>query len=227
MTQPDFNPGRPITLVTFGDSILDCGGYNAHGVHPAALILENDDQLFPEFKGRDLRGLGRNRLDHRAVDGARAPNLFQQVRGLIVPGPAIGLLTIGGNDLLGGLAVDRGPGIEAFGRTLMKFVTDLPVRPLLIGNVYDPTLGDDSRNFLGVDPAVARRNFRLVNEAIARVATVHGQLVDLHAHFLNGDLSWFTMIIEPSLRGASEVRRCFLEAIEHFLPRNAPQASSP
>jgi hypothetical protein len=217
MSELALNQGRPVTLVTFGDSILDCGGYNAHGIHPAALILENDDRLFPDFKGRDLKALGANRLEHRAIDGARAPNLFTQSRGLCVTGPAIGLLTIGGNDLLGGLAIDQGPGIEAFGRTLLRFVTSLPIRPLLIGNVYDPTLGDDSRNFLGVDPSLARRNFRLVNEVIARVAQAQGHLVDLHAHFLKGDLSWFTMIIEPSLRGASEVRRCFLEAIQKIL----------
>jgi hypothetical protein len=34
--------------------------------------------------------------------------------------------------------------------------------------------------------------------------------VDLHAHFLTGDPSWFTKEVEPSLTGASEVRRAFL-----------------
>ena len=149
MTDGLLNQGRPITLVTFGDSILDCAGYNSHRVHPAALILKNDDRLFPEFKARDLSRLGSNRLEHRAVDGARAPNLFEQSAGLFVSGRTIGLLTIGGNDLLAGLARDRGPGIEAFGRTLEKFVAALPIRPLFLGNVYDPTLGDDTRNFLG------------------------------------------------------------------------------
>ena len=43
--------GGPISLVTLGDSILDCAGYNPYGVHPAALLLKNDDILFPEFKG--------------------------------------------------------------------------------------------------------------------------------------------------------------------------------
>ena len=113
--------------------------------------------------------------------------------------------------------MDSGPGIETFGRILLKFVTELPIRPLFIGNVYDPTLGVDSQNFLGLEPALARRNLRQVNDAIARVAGAHGHLVDLHAHFLTGDLSWFTRIIEPSLRGASEIRRCFLEAIEGSL----------
>src|SRR5207248_1660995 len=42
------------TLYTFGDSILDCGHYNAHGVTPGGLLVRNDDRLFPEFRGRDL-----------------------------------------------------------------------------------------------------------------------------------------------------------------------------
>ncbi len=36
---------------------------------------------------------------------------------------------------------------------------------------------------------------------------------DRHARLLTGDPTWYTNIIEPSLRGASEVRRCFLRDI--------------
>jgi hypothetical protein len=49
-----------------------------------------------------------------------------------------------------------------------------------------------------------------MNTAIQQIANRYGQFVDLHAHFLQGDPSWFTATIEPSLRGASEVRRAFL-----------------
>jgi acyl-CoA thioesterase-1 len=38
-------------------------------------------------------------------------------------------------------------------------------------------------------------------------------VVDLHAHFLRGDPSWYVHTIEPSLRGASEVRRAFLAPV--------------
>ena len=78
--------------------------------------------------------------------------------------------------------------------------------------MYDPTLGDDARNFLGVDARIARAKHRRVNEVIGSLAARHGRLVDLHAHFLRGDASWFTHTIEPSLTGASEVRRAFLAA---------------
>lgn len=208
----------PPVLLTFGDSILDCGSYNAHGVHPAALIVRNDDRLFPEFRGQDLSSRGGARLVHGAVDGATVEGLHAQLARVgAVAGPGAVMLTIGGNDLLLGLAADRGPGIAAFERTLAAFLARLRVRPVLIGNVYDPTFGDDRRNFLAVDAATARRNHARVNEVLRQAAARHGVLVDLHAHFLQGDPSWFTQTIEPSLRGASEVRRAFLPHVINAL----------
>lgn len=203
-----------LTVYTFGDSILDCGGYNPYGVHPGALLVRNDDALFPEFRGRDLSARGSARLEHRARDGATVAGLPAQATGLRVEGPAVALVTIGGNDLLGGLIVDAGPGVDRFAQSLDRFLAALPIRPVLLGNVYDPSFGDDRNNFLGVEPALARTNHARVNAAIARLAETYGRLVDLHAHFLTGDPSWFAYTIEPSLRGASEVRRCFLPHVK-------------
>ncbi|MBD2256076.1 SGNH/GDSL hydrolase family protein [Pseudanabaena sp. FACHB-2040] len=199
-----------VTLYTFGDSILDCGRYNEFGVHPGQLLVQNDDRLFPEFQGQDLVARGPARLEHRAQDGATVEDLLFQGRGLRVEGDAIALITIGGNDLLRGLIQDTGPGIAAFANALDTFIQQLPIRPVLLGNVYDPTLGDDSRNFLGIDAGTARNNLQRMNGAIQDIANRYGQFVDLQAHFLKGDSSWFTATIEPSLRGASEVRRAFL-----------------
>lgn len=207
-----------LTVYTFGDSILDSGGYNAHGLTPGRLIVRNEDRLFPEFRGRDLAARGPARLEHRAVDGATVEHLPDQLEGLQVEAPAIALVTVGGNDLLAGLAQDSRPDLAAFAANLERFARDLPIRPVLLGNVYDPTFGDDARNFLNVRPDLARAYHRRVNEAIAGVAARHGKLVDLHAHFLRGEPSWLTMIIEPSLRGTSEIRRCFLAEIEPLLP---------
>jgi acyl-CoA thioesterase-1 len=202
-----------LTLYTFGDSILDCGHYNAYGVHPGQLIVHNNDKLFPEFKGRDLQSRGPARLDHRAVDGATVAGLPAQARGLRPDADSVALLTIGGNDLLRGLVADSGAGIRKFELALETFLRDLPIRPVLLGTVYDPTFGDDARNFLATDARIARANHRRVNDVIASLAARHGRLVDLHAHFLQGDPSWFTRTIEPSLTGASEVRRAFIAAL--------------
>ncbi len=199
-----------VTLYTFGDSILDCGRYNEFGVHPGQLLVQNDDRLFPQFQGQDLASRGLAHLDHRARDGSTVDGLPSQTHGLRVEGTAIALITIGGNDLLRGLIHDTGAGITAFASSLDTFIQQLPIRPVLLANVYDPTVGDDSRNFLGIDAAIARKNLQHMNTAIQEIANRHGQFVDLHAHFLKGDPSWFTATIEPSLRGASEVRRAFL-----------------
>jgi lysophospholipase L1-like esterase len=199
-----------VTLYTFGDSILDCGRYNEFGVHPGQLLVQNDDRLFPEFQGQDLKSRGSARLEHRARDGATVEGLPSQAHRLRVEGKAIALITIGGNDLLQGLIRDTGGGIATFANALDTFVQQLPIRPVLLGNVYDPTFGDDRRNFVGVEPTIARKNLQRMNTAIGEIANRYGQFVDLHAHFLKGDPSWFTATIEPSLRGASEVRRAFL-----------------
>lgn len=199
-----------ITLYTFGDSILDCGGYNEYGVHPGGLLVRNDDRLYPEFRGKDLSSRGPARLEHRAQDGATVDNLQGQARGLKVEGRSVAVLTVGGNDLIRGLVVDNGPGIEEFARDLDSFLKSLPVRLVLIGNVYDPSFGNDANNFLGVEPRIARANHKLMNDVLAEAASRYGALVDLYSHFMKGDPSWYTGTIEPSLIGASEVRRAFL-----------------
>ncbi|MDB5929513.1 MAG: GDSL-like lipase/acylhydrolase [Polaromonas sp.] len=206
---------EPFVLFTFGDSILDCARYNDQGLHPGQLIVHNNDRLFPEFCGKDLQSRGPARLVHCAMDGATVAGLPAQARQAQVQkqANAVALLTVGGNDLLQGLAADTGPGLRAFAASLEAFLAALAVRPVLLGNVYDPTFGDDSRNFLGVEARIARANHRRVNEVIGSLAVRHGRLVDLHRHFLGGEPSWFTRTIEPSLTGASEVRRAFLPAL--------------
>jgi acyl-CoA thioesterase-1 len=200
----------PLTLYTFGDSILDSRWYNDRGLDPGQVLIRNDDELFPECRGQDLSSHGPVRLEHRAVDGATVDALPAQARNLAPSEKAAAILTIGGNDLLRGLLVDRGPGIAVFATALDAFLRYLPIRPVLLGNVYDPTFGDDALNFTGVDPDRARENHRRVNSVIAALASTYGALVDLHAHFLSGDPTWCTHTIEPSLRGTSEIRRCFL-----------------
>lgn len=203
-----------VCVYTFGDSMLDCGHYNAIGVNPGQLLVHNDNRLFPEFHGHDLSSLvGPARLMHRAQDGATVSSLPAQARGLPVEGEAIALLTIGGNDLLSRPDMGQGAEMQRFAEALESFLHSLPIRPVFLGNVYDPTFGDDSLNFLGIEPSLVRESHRLVNEVIAQLAKRYGALVDLHAHFLTGDPSWFTQIIEPSLRGASEIRRCFLRQV--------------
>jgi hypothetical protein len=71
---------HPRVVYTFGDSILDCGHYNAYGLTPGGLLVTNQDALFPEFRGRDLSSRGPARLEHRARDGATLASLPAQAR---------------------------------------------------------------------------------------------------------------------------------------------------
>jgi acyl-CoA thioesterase I len=198
-----------LTLVTLGDSVLDCGHYNSAGLTPGHLLVRNDDRRFPEFRGQDLQSVTPARLEHRARDGATIADLGGQIRGLRIDGPAIALLSISGNDLLLGMVTQALPDPRQFARQLDAFLEILPVRPVLISTIYDPTFGDDRRAFLDVDPAPVRAAHRAFNAILVQAAARVGHLVDLHAHFLRGTPDWFVQTIEPSLVGASEIRRCF------------------
>jgi acyl-CoA thioesterase-1 len=203
-----------LTVHTFGDSILDCGNYNGYAVEPGQLLVRNHDRLFPEFIGRDLSARGPTKLAHHAIDGSVVDDLDDQLAGLVVEEPSLALLTIGGNDLLIGLLDDAGPGIDTFVRKLDAFLRALPLRRVLIGTVYDPTFGDDALNVFGVDPGRGRENHRRINNHLLDLGHKYGAAVDLHRHFLGGRPDWYACTIEPSLNGTSEIRRCFLEAID-------------
>jgi acyl-CoA thioesterase-1 len=205
------------TVATFGDSILDCARYNDHGVDPAGLLVANRDDLVPEFAGLDLTTrLGEVGLIRRAVDGATVDDLPSQLHGLAIEGPAIAIVTCGGNDLIRGFR-EGGLDVGTFIRKLARFLDALPIRPVYLGTVYDPTFGDDSTygNILRLDdPSRARLNFQALNAALVALAPRYGSIVDIHAHFLTGSAEWYIRTIEPSLIGASEIRRCVLEAID-------------
>ncbi len=110
-----------LALHTFGDSILDCAVYNAHGVHPGALLVRNDDRLFPEFTGQDLKSHGGGHLHHAAEDGATVERLARQAEDLRVVEPAIALLTVGGNDLMGSRAIPDSGSSGSRGRSRISW----------------------------------------------------------------------------------------------------------
>lgn len=204
-----------LTVYTFGDSILDCSHYNDKGVDPGRLLVNNHDGLFPEFHGRDMFSKDEDAVtDLRAYDGSVVDGLIEQVEDLEVEGPAIALLTIGSNDMLSGLFLDDGSGFEEFAQKLKRFLDQLPIRPVLIGTVFDPSFGDDSTSMFGEDSTIPRTNLARMNAILTQFGNAYGAVVDLHGHFLKGQPDWLISMVEPSLVGASEIRRCFLEVIE-------------
>jgi hypothetical protein len=209
------------TLYTFGDSMLDCSHYNGERVSPGTLLVENRDDLFAELRGRDLSSLGPAALAHRARDGAQLPHLSAQWPRRPPPERSCAILTIGGNDLLAGL-MWVAPDAEraAFDGWFERYeatLAECPVRKLFVANVYDPTFGrpELERRFSAViDSSLLRARLVRFNQRIAEsAARVGATCVDVYSHFLKGDPSWIVQEIEPSLRGASEVRRAFLPAV--------------
>ncbi|MDP2528435.1 MAG: SGNH/GDSL hydrolase family protein [Candidatus Palauibacterales bacterium] len=211
------------------------------GLGAASLLHRNDDGRWPEFTCRDLVSVWPEvRYVALAEDGATTASVLRlQLPRLPeeVEGPVLVTLTAGGNDLVGLLdmgsagpalgAPDPAAGlVEEAARTLERVVRELrtrfPSAALLVGTVYDPSdgtgdLGDGVRRTRELE-ALATFNGRV--EAIARGAGA--TVVPIHHRFLGHGLTepdvsnrwyWRHLVIEPSARGASEVRRLWLEAL--------------
>ena len=139
-------------------------------------------------------------------------------------------LTAGGNDLLDALTVERrlAEVLEEISGRYAELVTTLreefPGATLLLATVYDPTDGS------GLLPELSDRYGRLpiehlhrFNDHVRRLAgrTSGARLADVHRHFLGHGVSappadrwyWKGSLIEPSARGASEVRRLWWRAL--------------
>jgi hypothetical protein len=209
----------------------------APGVGAASLFHRNDDLLWPEFAGRDLshRHPGMERVD-LCVDGATIGHTldFQLPTLPAAAGPAarVVTLTAGGNDLLGAL-MDGLANLEGAARAAIARYDDLVARVLdtfpsaivILTTVYDPT---DGTGFL---PGVSEQlgplpldPLALFNDGVRAAADRHdrARLADAHARFLGHGLSaptgnrwyWEPSPIEPGARGASEIRRAWLDALD-------------
>lgn len=237
--------------IALGDSIsIDV--YPAHDVQKryagissstkvgaVSLLHRNNDQLWPEFRGRDLAtlmpGLMFDRGDDLTADAATTRTLLTQIEHVSSSRESTLItITAGGNDLLGeigyrGLALDslQSSPVDAIHRRLMDAVARLLVlRPnatILLSTVYDPSDGTNRLPGIGATLTKEAEWLRDYNDAIRRSAASDARLrlADIHAHFLGHGLTaplaerWYLeeSIIEPNARGASEVRRVWIEAI--------------
>lgn len=202
----------------------------------AALFHDNDDELWPEFAGCDLARLlqGIERLD-RCVDGATIGHtLSHQLPAVPADARAaarVVTVTAGGNDLLAGV-FDGVAGLEAAARWAVRQYEDLvaqvleafPSAIVLLTTVYDPTDGTGILPGLSdVHGPLPMQVLGLFNDAIRAAADAHdrARVADVHARFVGHGLTapvgerwyWDSSPIEPGARGASEIRRCWLEAL--------------
>lgn len=209
------------------------GRYSTDRLGAVSLLVRNDDKLWPEFRGRDLRTLqpslqfDADRHDLTS-DGATTHSVLRQLES-IEPGdePTLVTITAGGNDLLGAIgAPGPSPARAIFERLRTAVARIFELRPnatIVIGTVYDPS--DGTRRLPGYTRTLDREDAWLTeyNDLIRHLVMTDRRLrlADIHAHFMGHGLTapqdeqWYLResIIEPSARGASEVRRLWLAAI--------------
>jgi lysophospholipase L1-like esterase len=204
------------------------------GLGAASLFARNDDEVWPEFARRDLATLHPG-ITWRvlASDGATTDTVREWQTGALgtvnPQAETLITLTAGGNDLLGLIGASARDGAAGVRETLANLdtvVTELlarlPRATVLVGNVYDPTDGTGDLEGTRVRPQEMRW-LADYNEGVARLCRTRGvRLVDIHGHFAGHGRAapaaqrwyWTASLIEPGFRGASEVRRLWLAALE-------------
>ena len=210
------------------------------GVAPigaASLLYQNSEEHWPAYAGDDLvskyPGIA---FQNFASDGATVGEVFgeQLLQVEESDEPALVTLTIGGNDLLSAYGNrPRRELLERIERDIAEaydFLVDtirgrFPNSTVILTTVYDPSDGtglipgvyDD----IGPLPIEILHRFNDHIRALA-VGTPRALLADAHAHFLGHGVSapeserwyWRRSLIEPSARGASEIRSIWLTALQ-------------
>jgi lysophospholipase L1-like esterase len=217
-----------------GDSISIDEYAGGPGCGAISLFYRNKDEIYPEFRGKDLRTLypGIDLYSVASDGGTSSSVLGEQLPALPPRGdePTIVTLTVGGN----GGAIDPGA-VEDFRSNLTRILEVLRERypncTIILGTIYDPTDGVGDLGIPEVNVREAYNLFHAFNRAILDLGKSYGaQIADIYSHFLGhgshhgdpnnphycpGDPSyWFVQEIEPNARGAHEVRRKFWEALK-------------
>jgi lysophospholipase L1-like esterase len=200
----------------------------------AALLHANEDARWPEFRGRDLDRLFREvEFLNLAEDGAMIDDVATEELARLghdSDDPGILLtLTAGGNDLLD--ALGSGRPLDRAVRQIERQYTDLvatvreelPGATLVLTTVYDPTDGTGRLPGLESLGRLPLEHLDRFNERVRDLAREddHTLLADVHRHFLGHGVKaperdrwyWRRNLIEPNARGASEIRRVWLEAV--------------
>lgn len=243
-----FPPAQAERIVYLGDSITAGFGISTVENRYSKLLRDNNDARWPDFMGDDLTArYGELEVVDVSRSGAETPDLIdRQIPDLAgrgpFPGHSLVFITIGGNDLVGGLtspgALANVPAeveanIEAAVDELNAVLTG--GASILITNIYEPTDGEGQTNacFFGLrvdsaEPALDDANGR----TLALAQDKGFAWVDLRAHFkghgFNHDRTTIDAYdeadptlwlqddcIHPTPRGHHEIRRLFLAALDN------------
>jgi lysophospholipase L1-like esterase len=200
----------------------------------ASQLYQNDDSRWLEFRGKDLArtspgvsmlNLGQDGAMIDDVMTEELARLGQDSRdsGILVT------LTVGGNDLLG--ALFAGGRLDKAVRNIIAHYSELcatvreelPNATLVLTTVYDPTDGTGVLPGLEDYGRLPLEYLDRFNDHVRAIAASGEQteLADVHQHFLGHGVTapeadrwyWNRSMIEPNARGASEIRRVWLDAV--------------
>jgi lysophospholipase L1-like esterase len=203
----------------------------------ASLLFRNDDIRWPEFRNQDLArsspGMGFLNLaeDGATIDDVTTEELARLGHDSTDAGILV-TLTVGGNDLLGALSTGRHLDlavrriIDRYTELVAIIQEELPKARLALTTVYDPTDGTGMLPGLEGYGRLPLEYLERFNDHV-RATSASGKLMkvaDIHRHFLGHGVTapegdrwyWKRNVIEPNARGASEIRRVWLEGLEEM-----------
>lgn len=203
----------------------------------ASLLHRNVDDHWPEFAGRDLVSRHRDvTMLNAAEDGATIGDIFGSQLPQIEESnePTLLTISVGGNDLLSAFANRPDPAIlrrivkdiaEAYDFLLEALRRGRPNSTILLTTVYDPS--DDTGQIPGVFEGAGLLPLEALHDLNGRIRALAGNtarsaVADAYRHFLGHGVTapdaerwyWKRSWIEPNARGASEIRRLWLDALD-------------
>jgi lysophospholipase L1-like esterase len=226
--------------IALGDSI-STDDYPGEGKGAVSLLYRNENLLYPKFEGQDLETLHPGITFVSLVqDGATTSDVLRlQVPEAIKLDAAYALftLTAGGNDILSLQAMPEE--VLSNLRGIVKILSRTFANSrILVGTIYDPT--DGVGDLLEPDIPLKREmsTLRKINEQIRSEFSIGNvAVIDIYQHFLGhgnhchdpgnahyhpeDPTCWYMMMIEPNVRGAHEVRKLFLQALQNLTAKDA------
>jgi lysophospholipase L1-like esterase len=187
--------------VALGDSMIIDYYAGGPGWGTASLLYKNLDNVYPDWKGKDLATLYPGIRHHDLTsDGATTDTVLNWQLPKVLTGenqPTIIIMTVGGNDLLHHYGVQEEKGLKLsyeMQKNLRKIITILqdpakfpkPAR-IYVGNIYDPSdgIGEGLEKEGYSHWPDGLKVLDHWNKRIQEVAQEKGlTLVDVHKHFL-------------------------------------------
>lgn len=202
----------------------------------ASLFFQNDDARWPEEIGNDLVSrLPAIAYENLAADAATIGDVFGEQLPQLGQSeePTLLTLTIGATDLFSAFANQPKPSLlDRIAKDVaeaLEFVVDSvrrtrPNSLLILSTIYDPS-DRTGRIRGGFEEAgvMSLRALDSLNVAIRTLAngTPAVLLAEVYGHFLGHGMTapeadrwyWRRSLLEPNARGASEIRRVWMEAL--------------